>query len=181
MLKKREEIPEEYKWDIGKVYSGIEEWEKDFAKLKEIAPKLKGYKGKLNQAKELLDFLKLDEEISRLADKLAVYAFLRADEDTTNTTQQALKNKIETYLAELMAMGSFFTPEILSYEEGTVEREIEELPELKIYEFMLKKILKTKPHTLSSEMEELMASVSDCLNAPGKHFQYVIKCRHDFS
>lgn len=170
MLKKRDEISQEYKWDIEKVYSGIEEWEKDFAKLKEIAPKLKEYKGKLNQAKELLAFLKLDEEISRFADKLAVYAFLRADEDTTNTTHQALKNKIETYLAELMAIGSFFIPEILSYEEGTIEREIEELPELKMYEFVLKKILKRKPHTLSSEMEELMAAVSDCLNAPGNIF-----------
>ncbi|MCY6370958.1 oligoendopeptidase F [Clostridium ganghwense] len=170
IVKKREEISNEYKWDIEKVYSGIEEWEKDFLRLKETTPKLRAFKGKLNDAKELLAFLKLDEEISRLADRLTVYAFLRSDEDTTNTTFQALKSKIETYLAELMAAGSFFVPEILSYEEGTIEKAIEELPELKMYEFMLKKILKRKPHTLSGEMEELMASVSDCLNAPSNIF-----------
>ncbi|WMJ80797.1 oligoendopeptidase F [Clostridium sp. MB40-C1] len=169
-LKNREEIAEQYKWDIGKVYSSTEQWEQDFELLKKEALKLREYKGKLNDGKELLSFLKLDEEISRLADKLAVYAFLRSDEDTTNTIFQALKNKIEAYLAELMAVSSFFVPEILSYAEGTIEKAIKEVPELNMYKFMLEKILKRKPHTLSSEMEELLASVSDCLNAPGNIF-----------
>ncbi|MCY6959342.1 oligoendopeptidase F [Clostridium brassicae] len=169
-LKNREEISKQYKWDISKVYTSIEQWEADFELLKKEALKLKEYKGKLNEGKELLAFLKLDEEISRLADKLAVYAFLRSDEDTTNTIFQALKNKIESYLAELMAVSSFFVPEILSYDEGTIEKAIQEVPELNMYKFMLEKILKKKPHTLSSEMEELLASVSDCLNAPGNIF-----------
>lgn len=169
-LKNREEIAEQYKWDISKVYTSIEQWEADFELLKKEALKLKEYKGKLNEGKELLAFLKLDEEISRLADKLAVYAFLRSDEDTTNTIFQALKNKIESYLAELMAVSSFFVPEILSYDEGTIKKAIQEVPELNMYKFMLEKILKKKPHTLSSEMEELLASVSDCLNAPGNIF-----------
>lgn len=169
-VKRREEISEEDKWDIDKIYSSTEEWEKDFLRLKEMAPKLSGFQGKLSNPKELLAFLKLDEEVSRLTDNLLIYAFLKSDEDTTNNTNQALKNKIETYSAELASLSAFFMPEILSYEEGTIENAIKALPELEVYDFMFKRILKRKPHTLSKEMEELLASVSDALNAPSSIF-----------
>lgn len=169
-VKRREEISKEDRWNIEKIYASTEEWEKDFAKLKEMAPNVKEFQGKLKDSKELLNFLKLDEEISRLADKLFVYAFLKSDEDTSNNANQSIKNKVEAYSAELAAMGAFFIPEILSYEEGTIEKAIEENQELKVYEFMLQRVLKRKPHTLSKDMEELMASVSDALNAPSSIF-----------
>lgn len=169
-VKRREEISKEDRWNIEKIYASTEEWEKDFAKLKEMAPNVKEFQGKLKDSKELLNFLKLDEEISRLADKLFVYAFLKSDEDTSNNANQSIKNKVEAYSAELAAMGAFFIPEILSYEEGTIEKAIEENQELKVYEFMLQRVLKRKPHTLSKDMEELMASVSDALNVPSSIF-----------
>lgn len=170
-VKRREEILEADRWGIEKIYKNKEEWEKDFLKLKNEALKLKNFQGKLNDSKELLNFLKLDEEISRIADKLFIYASLKSDEDTSNNTNQSLKNKMQSYAAELSAMESFFVPEILSYEEGTIEKAIEENSELKIYELMLKRLLKKKPHTLSKEVEEVMASVSDALNAPSNIFR----------
>ncbi|QGU95823.1 oligoendopeptidase F [Clostridium bovifaecis] len=169
-VKRREEISKEDKWNIEKIYASAEEWEKDFIKLKEMAPKLREFQGRLKDSRELLNFLKLDEEISRLADKLFVYAFLKSDEDTSNNSNQSIKNKVEAYSAELAAMEAFFIPEILSYEEGTIEKAIEENQELKVYKFMLQRVLKRKPHILSKDMEELMASVSDALNAPSSIF-----------
>ncbi len=169
-IKTREEIDAAYKWNIEKIYKNNDEWEKDFAKLKDEAPKLKDFSGKLGDAKELLKYLKLDEEISRLAEILFVYAHLKSDEDTANTVNQALKNKIDTYLAELRSINSFFMPEILSLPEGTIEKELSSLPELSMYKFMFEDILKMKPHTLSKELEEMLASVSDCLVAPENIF-----------
>ena len=170
MVKKREEIKSSDKWNVEKVYANTEEWEKDFAKLREMAPKLREFQGKLNIPAELLSFFKLDEEISRLGDKLLVYAFLKADEDTTNNVNQAVKNKIQAYFAELGEMSAFFMPEILSYLEGTFENVLAQLPDLKKYEFLINRILKRKPHTLSLQMEEMLAAVSDALNAPSSIF-----------
>lgn len=170
-VKRREEILDADRWDIEKIYKNKEDWEKDFLKLKDEALKLKDFQGKLNDSKELLNFLKLDEEISRIADKLFIYASLKSDEDTGNNANQSLKNKMQSYAAELSAMESFFIPEILSYKEGTIEKAIEENSELKVYELMLKRLLKKKPHTLSKEVEEVMASVSDALNAPSNIFR----------
>lgn len=166
----REEIDDKDKWNIEKVYASIEEWEKDFTKLKERSAALKDYQGRLGNSKDLLDYLKLNEEVSRLAEKISVYAHLRSDEDTANPQFLTLKNKIDPFIAELSSYEAFFIPEILSLPEGTVERALEEIEELKLYKFMLENILKLKPHTLTQEQEELLASVSDCLQAPSNIF-----------
>lgn len=165
-VKLREEIPSEYKWKIEKVYEDTTAWENDFKTLKEEGIKLKDFSGKLTTGEKILEYLKLNEVISRKAEKLLIYAHLRSDENTANSEFQVLKDKIDTYLSELGSYGAFFVPEILSLSEEFLMGEINKIPELKIYEFLFKDILKEKPHTLTKEMEELMASVSDCLDAP---------------
>ncbi len=169
-LKTRDEIEADDKWDIEKVYSTTKEWEEDFNKLKEKAKGFEEFKGKLSDPNKLLGFLKLDEEVSRLGEKLLVYAFLKGDEDTANNANQALKTKIEMYFSELSSLSAFFVPEILSYDKKVIEDAINKLPELKVYELMLERILKRKPHTLTTQMEEMLATVSDALNAPSNIF-----------
>jgi oligoendopeptidase F len=165
-LKTRDEIDSKYKWKVKKMYTHINAWENDFEKLKNDAPKITYFSGKLGQAKELLAYLKKSEELSRLQERLYVFAHLRADEDTANSQFQILKNKIDSYSAELGSLMSFFVPELLALPDETVEKEIKEIPELKMYEFLLKDILSQKSHTLSVEQEKILAAVSDCLNSP---------------
>jgi oligoendopeptidase F len=165
-IKKREDIKLQDKWKVAEIYENLERWEADFTLLKEMSNEISSFMGTLSKGEKLLEYLQLDERISRLAEKLLVYAFLRADEDTANTTYQSYKNKIQTYLSELMAKGSFFVPEILSIDEKHLNQEIEKVDGLKIYDILFEKILKTKPHILTTEMEELLAGVSDCLSSP---------------
>ncbi len=167
-LKTREEISEQYKWKVDKIYEDLESWEKDFKELKSLAPKLCEYEGKLVQGEMLLEYFNLDEKVSRLTGRLAVYAHMKSDEDTANPTFQIIKDKIFAYVAEIRSMQAFFIPEMLGLPENTIDKAVENVPELSMYKFLLEHILKKKPHTLSKEQEELIASVSDCLEAPEK-------------
>ena len=169
-LKTRDEIQSTFKWKVDKMYTNSEAWEEDFKILKIKAPKMESFSGKLGKAEELLSFLESNVEIERLLDKLLVYAHLRADEDTAKAEFQVLKNKIDSYGAEVSSVTAFFVPELLALKVGTVDESISRLPGLKPYEFYLKDILDQKPHRLSAEEEKLLASVSDCLNAPGNIF-----------
>lgn len=169
-LKTRDEIDSMYKWNVEKLYENSALWEKDFEILKSKAPEMKRFSGKLGNSEDLLCFLESNVEISRLLDKLLVYAHLRGDEDTAKAEFQVLKNKVDAYAAEVSSVTAFFIPELLSLPEGAVDEAIRKLPKLKLYEFYLKDILSQKPHTLSAECEKLLASVSDCLNAPGNIF-----------
>ena len=165
-LKKREEIDDKYKWKIDKVYKNIADWEKDFEDLKKEAVKLQDYSGKLTNGETILEYLKLNEKVSRKVENLFIYAHLKSDEDTSNATYQALMSKIDIYMAEFSSYTAFFVPEILALDDKFIMDEIDRIEEMHQYKFLFEDILKEKPHILSKEMEELLASASDCLDAP---------------
>ena len=166
VLKKREEIEEEYKWKLNKVYENDEAFEKAFEELKKEAPLLKEFEGKLSDKEEILKYLEFNEKVSRKAETLVVYAHMKSDEDTANQKNQSNMNKLDAYMAEYGSYTAFFVPEILSLKEGFIEELIENDSRFKEYEFLLKDILKEKEHILTKDMEELLALASDCLDAP---------------
>ncbi|KXA07937.1 oligoendopeptidase F [Clostridium perfringens] len=165
-LRRRDEIPESDKWRIDKIYETPVKWNEELNKLKEEAPKLKDFEGKLGNKEELKDFLALNEKLSRKLGKLYVYANMRSHEDTSNPEMQSLVNKIDPYSAEFSSYTAYFVPEILSLKEGTIENFINEDKDLKQYKIYFEMILNEKPHILSKEVESVLASVSDCLGAP---------------
>ncbi|MBE6071709.1 MAG: oligoendopeptidase F [Clostridium butyricum] len=165
-LKKRDEIDQQYKWKVDKIYKSIKEWENDFEEIKKEALKLQDYSGKLTNGENILEYLRLNERISRKIETLFIYAHLKSDEDTSNATYQALMSKIDIYMAEFSSYTAFFVPEILTLDDKFIMDEIDRIEELSQYKFLFEDILKEKPHILSKEMEELLASASDCLDAP---------------
>ncbi|ASY51752.1 oligoendopeptidase F [Clostridium perfringens] len=165
-LRRRDEIPESDKWRIDKIYETPAKWNEELSKLKEEAPKLKDFEGKLGNKEDLKAFLLLNEKLSRKLGKLYVYAHMRSHEDTSNPQMQSLVNKIDPYSAEFSSYTAYFVPEILSLKEGTIENFINEDKDLKQYKIYFEMILNEKPHILSREVESVLASVSDCLGAP---------------
>ena len=76
----RKDIDKKYKWDLESIYKNDEEYNKDLEEFKEIGNKLCKYEGKvLDNAKNLLEVLKLDTECERLIDKLYTFSHLNYD------------------------------------------------------------------------------------------------------
>jgi len=77
-LPKRNEIPEQFKWKLEDIYESNEAWEKDFAKAKLLASNLKDFKDKIGESSDsLLKCLEAQAEVSRLFEKVYVYAQMR--------------------------------------------------------------------------------------------------------
>ena len=165
-LKKREDIKVEDKWAVNEIFLSDEIWEKEYKELQKEAPQLKEFEGKLGDTDVLINYLDLNEKISRKAESIYVYAHLRSDEDTSNPKYQAMMNKVDAYMAEYATYTAYVVPEILSHPDGKIEKVLKEVEGLKQYEFLLLNILKEKPHVLSKQEEELLAAASDCLDAP---------------
>lgn len=166
VLKKREEISEEFKWKLEKIFKDEKEWEDEFKKLQQEVPKYSEFQGKLNDKEEILKYLEFNEKVSRKAESLYVYAHMKCDEDTTNQKTQSMMNKIDAYMAEFSSKTAFFVPEILSLKDGFIESLLKDDERFEKYDFLLKDILKEKEHILTKDMEELLALASDCLDAP---------------
>ena len=162
--KTRDEIDDKYKWDLSQIYASLEEWNKDFEYVKASGDKYLEFKGKLNNADNILKYFKFDEEFSKKADSLYMYAALKFDEDTSNSKYQELKGKIEKVLTDLSAKTSFVIPEMLKLSKEDFERFMEEASELKMYDYEFKNILRMKDHILSDKEEELLASLCKSLN-----------------
>ena len=162
--KTRDEIDDKYKWDLSQIYSSLEEWNKDFEYVKANGDKYLEFKGKLNNADNILNYFKFDEEFSKKADSLYMYAALKFDEDTSNSKYQELKGKIEKELTDLSAKTSFVIPEMLKLSKEDFEIFISENSELKMYDYEFKNILRMKDHILSDKEEELLASLGKSLN-----------------
>jgi len=168
-VKTREEIEGKYKWKVDKIYKDDSIWERDYEKLKTDGPNLLKYKGKLSDKGNLIEFLKLRENILRLNEKLFVYAHMRNDENTQNPKYQGIRNKISSLTSEISSYISFFMPEIidLSDEEYHIIYNDKDLVK---YKFLFQDIRNLKEHTLSREKEEILSALSDSLDAPSNIF-----------
>lgn len=171
--KTRDEIEDKYKWDLSKIYLTEDEWLKDFEYVSKNSDRYLEFKGKLNTAAKILEYLKFDEEFSKKADAVYMYAALKFDEDTSNFKYQELKGKIEKVMLEISAKTSFVLPELLKLSKDDFERFMVEMPELKMYDFEFEKILRMKGHILSDGEEELLSSLGKVLNNPEDTASYL--------
>lgn len=166
-LPKRNEIEKQFTWAIEDLYASDELWEKEYNELKELLPEAAKYRGKLSEsAQTLLDFFKLYEKLGKLMERVYVYANQKYHEDTGNSVYQDLADKAGVIAVQMSSALSFATPEILTIPEERLEEFKSDKEELEVYDFYLKDILRTKPHILSAEMEELLADAGEMASTP---------------
>ena len=164
---KRNEIDTEYKWALEDLYLSDKNWQSDFDAMRDYTNKIKKYEGKLGKdARLLLEYLRLMDEISEKCSKIVGYISKRADEDTTNAFYQGLRGKCINLITEINSASSFDVAEITEIPDEVLERFYKEEPGLKLYERFFYKIRREKEHVLSKEIENIMASLGNVSNAP---------------
>ena len=170
-LKKRNEVEQQYKWKIEDLYENDEQWQQEVEVINTLVDELKQYQGKLgDSAESLYSFLSLSDKVDELMERVYVYANQKFHEDTTNGTYQDLADKATNIMMTVNSALSFATPEILTIPEEKIRSFYEEKIELLQYQRMIEEIMKDKPHTLSSEMEELLAQTAEIADGPDNTF-----------
>jgi oligoendopeptidase F len=164
---RRQEIEQEYKWDLESVYPCDEDWEKDFVRVNELAQEIKGFSGRLGEgAATLLECLKLRDKVQVLGSQVIVFANLRRDEDTAVAKYQGMADRAGSLGVQLNTVISFLEPELLGLADGLVEEYLAREPGLEEYRHYLENILRRKPHTLSPREEQLLAMAGEMDEAP---------------
>ncbi len=170
-LKKRKDIEQKYKWDIEAMYPDEAQFEEDLDECLQQAEQFTAFQGHLTEnAQKLAEALQLRDAIWLKLEHAFVYAHMKKDEDNRESKYQAMDDKCNSVIARVSAAMSFFTPELL---EAPVERilsYIEEEPDLKTYEFMLKDALREKAHILTAAEENILAQMSEVTGATNDVF-----------
>ena len=175
VVRKRSEIPVEDTWALEDIYSTDEAWEQELATLDADKEALVSYAGRLSESgKTLFDYLTRMEQTNRKACSLANYAMRRSDEDTRNSTYQAMTGRFMSVAVALDSECSFESPEIMAIAEETLEGFYKDCPELERFRRYLTDLRRRKAHVLSAAEEKLMAAAGEMAQTPINTFSSFI-------
>ncbi|MGX7131984.1 oligoendopeptidase F [Enterococcus songbeiensis] len=170
-LPTRDALSEEVTWDLTKIFADDAAFDSAFTSLTEELKRSEKYQGTLaDGAAAFLAALEYVLEVSRNLETLYVYSHLKNDQDTANTTYQAIYARASSLLAQASEAISWFEPEVLKLSDEKIWHYFEEEPKLSDYRHYVKQIVDNRPHVLPAEQESLLAGASEVFGASSNTF-----------
>lgn len=167
----RNEISNEFKWNLDMMYPDKTQIETDMEIVKANIAKFPEYKGRLSESEDIFyNALKTMEDSSRKLSKLVTYSNMKHHEDTRINENLARSTKVDMLASELSQATSYVTPEIIAMDDKKLE-EFLNIEKIKHYKHMIDEILRAKPHTLSEAEEKIMAAVGDLAGVPENTYE----------
>ncbi|MGG0252252.1 oligoendopeptidase F [Bacillus toyonensis] len=178
----RAEVPTELTWDLSDLYKSDAEWHAALNVLENDIQKLGAFKGRLHTSSTtLLNCLLIEEELLMKLTKLSSYANLKESADRTDPVIQANSSKVSALGTKVHTALSFIHNEILSFEEGTIEKYLIEEIKLNPFRKSLLEVLSKRQHTLSPETEEALAALGEVHSSPYKIYGMTKLADMDFN
>lgn len=151
----RSEVKQQYKWAIEDIYPNDEAWEKDYDRASTMID-FSRYAGKLGDRDELLNYLKENDKFMMLVERLAVYAYMKHDEDARVSKYTSYNSKVGMLISKYSAEVAFFEPEMAKQSQEYLESLIAD-KNFSDYDYQIKQLVKRKAHVLSEGEEKLIA------------------------
>lgn len=156
-------------WDLGSIYPDInsEKYKSDFAKLTEGIKTLKALndqaenpdqKNHLNIQNWIADFFKADDILGPLANTLAAYSYSIYSVDTTSKSLLDNLNQVESLTDQYEIQLNRFSHTV-SKNRGILSEFYVNFPQYRKYEFSINEMLEDDIHTLSPELEGIIAKL----------------------
>ena len=165
----RSEVKKEDTWDVESIYGSINDWQEDYDDCRSKITNLEEQKDSfLKDSKHFKDFILLSDKVERQLDKIYVYANLRNNEDTTNTTYQELLGKGLNLYQEYSEKTNFVVPLILKEDKKKIESFIDSEEELAPFRHTIEDILRYQGHNLSEVEEKVIAAYNTVLSSASK-------------
>lgn len=170
-LPNREDLPEKLTWDLTPIFSSDQEFDKKYEELTEELKNSEHYKGTLgNGATAFLEALEFVLTMYRKVELIYVYSHLKNDQDTTNTTYQALYARAGSLLSKVSEAIAWYEPEVLQLSDEQIWQYFEEEPKLEVYRHYVKQMVDNRAHILSAEQEALLAGAGEIFGASSGTF-----------
>ena len=165
----RSEVKKEDTWDVESIYRSIKDWQEDYDDCRSKITNLEEQKDSfLKDSKHFKDFILLSDNVERQLEKIYVYANLRNNEDTTNTTYQELLGKGLNLYQEYSEKTNFVVPLILKEDKKKIESFIDSEEELAPFRHTIEDILRYQGHNLSEVEEKVIAAYNTVLSSASK-------------
>ena len=155
-------------WDLSDLYPTLEAWKDSYARTYAATDKLGVYQGTLGQSADAL-FKALNDisDLNREAARLYVYASLASDQDVRVSANLERNQQARALITHLAESTSWVAPEILGVGATRVDAYVAESETLNHrFGHYLDNTLRSAPHTLGAEAENVLAATGNLLAQP---------------
>ncbi|HTZ47308.1 MAG TPA: oligoendopeptidase F [Verrucomicrobiae bacterium] len=167
----RSKIPDQYKWDLTKLYSSDQAWRDAKNQLAAELPKMAQFKGTLSRSPQrLADALEMESTLEKEFYRLSTYAGLISDQDTRVSVYQGMQQEITQLGATFGADTAFIEPEILTIEDAKLRAFLAQEPRLNVYRHYLDDVTRRRPHIGTDAEEKLLAASSVISSGPSNTY-----------
>jgi len=169
----RGDIPIDYRWNLEDIFPNFEAWEGAYAVVDSRIPELAAYKGRLGESADtMLAAIELQIEIGKTLEDIFVYASQWQSTDTRNAEANAAVSRARTLAAKFGEATAYFDPEVVQIPDATMAKFLED-PRMTTYEHFLDNVLRTKAHTRSQEIEQVLAEASLLRSSPQQTYGFL--------
>ena len=170
----RQESDPAYHWDLTPLFKDDQAFETGLDQISSEMTQLKKFKGKLaTSAGQLHQALDTWLELERRISNLYVYSHLKNDQDKSDSFYQSMSAKAMAAYTKLDEIAAYIVPEILSIPSDKIKKFMENSESLQTYKHFLEDILRGKKHTLSEEVELLLAKGGQYFSKNSDIFSYL--------
>ena len=169
VMKKRSEISESLKWNIGRLYQTESDYERDLKKCEEMSVDIeKKYKNKIVSPDTAICAIREYNELLELNDVVSHYATLSVSVDMTDAQHQKRESYYHSKAAEMQTRLKFLEKEIVSLDVQLLEEVKEKAPEYRVY---IEDIIAKREYMLDDSVEEALATLSPVLHSGIKGYE----------
>ena len=170
----RSEIEERHKWDLSSMYPDWPAWEQDLSDLGRQTDQYASLQGTLaGGPAQLLNALKLADDVGARSYKVWYYASLTYDQDQRDNTVNARRQQVQILFARWQEASSWFGPELLAIPLETVSGWMNANADLALYRFAIEDLYRQQEHVLDQRGERLLAFSQRFSGAPAEAFSAI--------
>lgn len=169
-IPQRGEVDRVYQWHLNDIYADTAAWEGDFSLAQGLMRDMEACKGSLAGGKgNTLKALRAYAGMSRVVERLYVYAFMKKDEDNANTESQGRMDRAQSLMVQAGTAASWLTPELLMVAEDVFAGYMQD-PDFAEFNHFLHNVNRQRAHTLGEKEEEILAMAGEVAEAPHQIF-----------
>ncbi|MDQ3417201.1 MAG: oligoendopeptidase F [Acidobacteriota bacterium] len=167
----REEIAEQYKWNLNDIFPTWESWEEGYKRIETGIERYSALKGTLASGPgRLLEAYQISDELGQLAYRVWYYPSLQYDEDQRDNAVNAKRQQVQILFARLAQAQCWFNPELLQIPLETVRAWIASTEGLTVYRFAIEDLYRQQEHVLDEAGERLMSLSSRLASTPNEAY-----------
>ena len=178
--KSRKDVPTKYKWDLTDLFEDEKEFNDVYKDTLKEVNTLSKYKGMINDADKLYEFLERNNSIGAVVIRLYIYAYLINDQELGISKNTNRKHKSEELVNIYNINTAFFAPELLKLDKKEYQKLFTKNKKLNEYKALLDDIYRDKDHVLNEKEEMIITELNNAVNHFDDFSANMINREHDY-